>query len=94
MQLGEVSGLREQLSEQARTSERELAKKEAEKEIILDDHEALSDQYQDLNMNFQSQAVKLTEAEVSPSLPAWCALFHVSARHYTSIGNCSPNHYP
>ena len=50
--------------EQASEHARELDKKEAEKEIILDDHEALSDQYQHLNMSFESQAVKLAEAEV------------------------------
>ena len=63
-QIAELAALREQLSEQTRLHVRELAKKEAEKEIILDDHEALSDQYQCLTMTFESQSVRLTEAEV------------------------------
>ena len=63
-QIAELAALREQLAEQTRLHVRELAKKEAEKEIILDDHEALSDQYQCLTMTFESQSVRLTEAEV------------------------------
>lgn len=64
MQVAEVAGLRERLSGLVCVQERELAKKEAEREIVSDDLEALNDQYQQLNMAFESQAGKLAEAKV------------------------------
>ncbi len=52
------------MSEDASVYSRELAKKEAEREIVFDDLESLNDQYQQLNMAFESQARKLATAQV------------------------------
>ena len=71
VQVAEVAGLQERLSSLVCVQERELAKKEAEREIVSDDLEALSDQYQQLNMAFESQAGKLAEAKVGVALSKW-----------------------
>ena len=57
--------LRGHLSRQSSDHTRELAKREAEREIVFEDLEALNDQYQQLNMAFEAQAGKLAEAKVS-----------------------------
>ena len=56
--------LREELAKAAAAHKIELAKKEAEREIVLDDLEAINDQYQQLNMAFETQAQELTSAKV------------------------------
>lgn len=63
-QVSEVEGLRGRLSKLSTEQVRELAKREAEREIIFEDLEALNDQYQQLNMAFEMQSGKLTEAKV------------------------------
>jgi chromosome segregation ATPase len=60
-----LKALQERLSEQSSEHTRELAKREAEREIVSEDLEALNDQYQQLNMAYESQAGKLAEAKVS-----------------------------
>ena len=57
--------LQEELCENATTYGRELSKKEAEREIVCEDLDRLNDQYQQLNMEFEEQARKLTSAHVS-----------------------------
>ena len=60
---------------------RELVKKEAEREVVLDDLEGLTDQYQQLNVAFQSQAGKLAETKVCCVclclFPCLCASVHL-----------------
>ena len=64
VQVSEVGTLRRSLSELSAQHARELAKREAEREIVSDDLEALNDQYQQLNMAFETQAGRLSEAKV------------------------------
>lgn len=64
MQRSEMANLQEELGEAKAAHKRELAKKETEKEIILDDLEGLNDQYQQLNMAFETQRRELATAKV------------------------------
>lgn len=64
VQVSVVERLRGRQSELCSMHVREVAKKEAEREIVLDDLEALNDQYQQLNMAFETQVAKLAEAKV------------------------------
>ena len=64
IQTTEVESLQHQLAEQAKIHSRELTKKEAEREIVFDDLESINDQYQQLNLAFETQARKLTKSQV------------------------------
>ena len=52
------------MDEQEGAYKRNVAKKEAEREIVLDDLDRMSDQYQHLNMRFEDQVRKQAATQV------------------------------
>jgi len=60
---------------------RVISKNEAEREILLEDLDRLSDQYQTLNMRFEEQGSQLAVAQVSASVVGYIFGFLFTAEY-------------
>ncbi len=59
-----MEAMKARVEEQAASHKRDIFRKDAEREIILDDLDRMSDQYQKLNMKLEDQSRKLELAQV------------------------------